>query len=182
VLGLALQRGRALIVAINKWDGIAPEQRDEVRRQLALKLDFVPFAPLHFISARHGTGVGELVQSTVHAFEAAMRELPTRELTRTLEHALAAHQPPMVRGRRIKLRYAHQGGRNPPRIVIHGNQTTSVPEAYSRDLANVFRRTFDLFATPVVVEYRTDVNPYDRNRTGSRRKLGNAARKSSRRR
>jgi len=160
VLGLALERGRALIIAVNKWDGIPAEQRAEIQRQLSLKLDFVPFAPLFFISARHGTGVGELMQSTVRAYEAAMRTLPTKELTRTLEHALSMHQPPLVRGRRIKLRYAHQGGRNPPRIVIHGNQTDSVPEAYTRYLANLFRKTYDLFATPVVIEYRTDANPY----------------------
>src|SRR5215470_15461660 len=164
VLGLALERGRALVIAVNKWDGIPAEQREQIHRQLALKLDFVPFAPLHFISARHGTGVGELMHSTVRAYEAAMRTMPTRELTRTLEQALTAHQPPLVRGRRIKLRYAHQGGRNPPRIVIHGNQTASVPEAYTRYLANLFRKTYDLFATPVVIEYRTDANPYDRER------------------
>ncbi|MGH8306388.1 MAG: ribosome biogenesis GTPase Der [Steroidobacteraceae bacterium] len=162
VLGIALERGRALIIAVNKWDGIPQEQRADIHRQLALKLDFVPFAPLHFISARHGSGVGELVQSTVRAYEAAMRAMPTRELTRTLEQALTVHQPPLVRGRRIKLRYAHQGGRNPPRIVIHGNQTASVPDAYTRYLANVFRKTFDLFATPVFIEYRTDANPYRR--------------------
>ena len=164
VLGVALNRGRALIIAINKWDGIPMEQREEIHRQLALRLDFVPFAPLHFISARHGTGVGELMQSTVRAYDAAMREMPTKELTRTLEHALTVHQPPLVHGRRIKLRYAHQGGRNPPRIVIHGNQTASVPDAYTRYLANIFRKNFDLFATPVVIEYRTDRNPYDRSR------------------
>jgi GTPase len=160
VLGLALERGRALIVAVNKWDGVAPEQREQIHRQLELKLDFVPFAPLHFISARHGSGVGELMQSAVRAYEAAMRTLPTRELTRTLEQALTEHQPPLVRGRRIKLRYAHQGGRNPPRIVIHGNQTASVPVSYTRYLANVFRAAYDLFATPVFIEYRTDANPY----------------------
>ncbi|HET9330609.1 MAG TPA: ribosome biogenesis GTPase Der [Steroidobacteraceae bacterium] len=162
VLGLALERGRALIIAVNKWDGIPQEQREEIHRQLALRLDFVPFAPLHFISARHGTGVGELMQSTVRAYEAAMRAMPTRELTRTLEHALTVHQPPLVRGRRIKLRYAHQGGRNPPRIVIHGNQTAATPDAYRRYLANVFRKAYDLFATPVLIEYRTDANPYKR--------------------
>jgi GTP-binding protein len=179
VLGLALERGRALIIAVNKWDGIAPEQREQIHRQLSLKLDFVPFAPLFFISARHGTGVGELMQATVRAYEAAMRTMPTRELTRTLEHALSVHQPPLVRGRRIKLRYAHQGGRNPPRIVIHGNQTASVPDAYTRYLANVFRKTYDLFATPVFVEYRTDANPYARERRakprdekGRRRRAG----------
>jgi GTP-binding protein len=160
VLGLALQRGRAIIIAINKWDGIPMEQREEIQRQLSLKLDFVPFAPLQFISARHGTGVGELMQLTVRAYEAAMREMPTRELTKTLEKAMTVHQPPMIRGRRIKLRYAHQGGRNPPRIIVHGNQTSLVPDAYSRYLANVFRKKFDLFATPVAMEYRTDSNPY----------------------
>lgn len=162
VLGIALERGRALIIAVNTWDGIPEEQRAEIRRQLALRLDFVPFAPLHLISARHGTGVGELMDSTVRAYDSAMRSLPTRDLTRTLEKALAAHQPPLVRGRRIKLRYAHQGGRNPPRIIVHGNQTASVPDAYTRYLANVFRKTYQLFATPVVVEYRTDPNPFRR--------------------
>ncbi|MGP8034957.1 MAG: ribosome biogenesis GTPase Der [Steroidobacteraceae bacterium] len=164
VLGLALERGRALIIAVNKWDGIAAEQREDIRRQLSLKLDFVPFAPLLFISARHGTGVGELMAAAVHAYEGAMRALPTKQLTRTLEHALSMHQPPLVRGRRIKLRYAHQGGRNPPRIVIHGNQTAAVPDAYTRYLANLYRKTYDLFATPVAIEYRTDANPYDRER------------------
>jgi len=164
VLGLALERGRALIIAVNKWDGIPMEQRETIHRQLSLKLDFVPYAPLHFISARHGTGVGDVVHSVVRAYESAMRAMPTRDLTRTLEHALTVHQPPLVHGRRIKLRYAHQGGRNPPRIVIHGNQTDAVPDAYTRYLANVFRKKYDLFATPVVVEYRTDKNPFVRER------------------
>lgn len=174
VLGLALQRGRALIIAVNKWDGIPMEQRDEIRRLLELKLDFVPYAPVHFISARHGTGVGELVAATIQAYDAAMTEIPTPKLTKALERAIVQHQPPLVRGRRIKLRYAHQGGRNPPRIIVHGNQTVHVPEAYTRYLANVFRREFDLFASPVAVEYRTDANPYARlkerpKREGSRR-------------
>ena len=164
VLGLALQRGRALIIAVNKWDGIPMEQRDEIRRLLELKLDFVPYAPVHFISARHGTGVGELVAATIKAYDAAMTEIPTPKLTKTLERAMVQHQPPLVRGRRIKLRYAHQGGRNPPRIIVHGNQTVHVPEAYTRYLANVFRREFDLFASPVAIEYRTDSNPYARSR------------------
>jgi GTPase len=162
VLGLALERGRALLIAVNKWDGIADEQREQIRRQLDLKLDFVPFAPKLFISARHGTGVGELMRAAVRAYDAAFREMSTPHLTRALEQALEAHQPPLVRGRRIKLRYAHQGGKNPPRIIVHGNQTASVPEAYRRYLANVFRKTFDLFATPVAVEFRTDENPYER--------------------
>jgi GTP-binding protein len=160
VLGLALSRGRALILAVNKWDNIPTEQRDDIRRLLTLKIDFVPFAPLHFVSARHGTGVGELVASMIRAYEAAMRQMKTQELTRTMEAAMMQHQPPIVRGRRIRLRYAHQGGRNPPRIVIHGSQAAHVPESYKRYLANVFRDKFDLFATPVAVEFRSDVNPY----------------------
>jgi GTP-binding protein len=166
VLGQALERGRVILIAVNKWDGVADAQREQIRRQLSLKLDFVPFAPLHFISARHGSGVGELARDAVRGYDAAMRQMPTPALTRTLERALQAHQPPLVRGRRIKLRYAHQGGRNPPRIVIHGNQTTAVPEAYRRYLANAYRDAFDLFATPVAVEFRTDANPYTRLKAG----------------
>ncbi|MFO1510039.1 MAG: ribosome biogenesis GTPase Der [Steroidobacteraceae bacterium] len=168
VLGLALERGRALLIAVNKWDGIPMEQREEIRGKIALKLDFAPFVPVHYISARHGTGVGELAQAAIRAYEGAMREMRTPELTKTLERAMTQHQPPLVRGRRIKLRYAHQGGRNPPRIVIHGNQTKHVPDAYRRYLANVFRETFDLFASPVAVEFRTDSNPYDSARRRGR--------------
>jgi GTPase len=169
VLGQALERGRVLLIAINKWDGIPMEQRDEIRRQLSLKLDFVPFAPQHFISARHGTGVGELARDVVRGYDAAMRAMSTPQLTKVLERALEAHQPPLVKGRRIKLRYAHQGGRNPPRIVVHGNQTVSVPDAYRRYLANVYREAFKLYATPVAVEFRTDANPYDRLKAGKRK-------------
>jgi len=178
VLGQALERGRVLLIAVNKWDGIAMEQREQVRHQLSLKLDFVPFAPLHFISARHGTGVGELARDMIRGYDSAMREMPTPALTRTLERALEAHQPPLVRGRRIKLRYAHQGGRNPPRIVIHGNQTVSVPEAYRRYLANVYRDAFDLFATPVAIEFRTDSNPYERLSAGKFKGKGKNARRA----
>jgi GTP-binding protein len=160
VLGLALSRGRALLLAVNKWDNIPPEQREDIRRQLTLKIHFVPFAPMHFVSARHGTGVGELVASMIRAYEAAMRQMKTPQLTRVMEEAMVQHQPPIVRGRRIRLRYAHQGGRNPPRIVVHGSQAAHVPESYKRYLANVFRDKFDLFATPVAVEFRSDVNPY----------------------
>ena len=166
VLGQALDRGRVMLIAVNKWDGIPQEQREEIKRQLTLKLDFVPFAPLHYISARHGTGVGALARDAIRGYDAAMRAMPTPALTRTLERALEAHQPPLVRGRHIKLRYAHQGGRNPPRIVIHGNQTVAVPESYRRYLANVYREAFDLFATPVAIEFRTDANPYDRVKAG----------------
>ena len=160
VLGIALQRGRALLIAVNKWDGIAMDQRDEIRRQLDLKLDFVPFAPQFFISARHGTAVGDVVQAAIRAHAAAIKEMPTSQLTRTLERAMVQHQPPLVRGRRIKLRYAHQGGRNPPRIIIHGSMANDVPDAYKRFLANVYREEYDLYANPVAVEFRSDRNPF----------------------
>ncbi|MBV6418682.1 MAG: GTPase Der [Steroidobacteraceae bacterium] len=179
VLGLALEEGRALLIAVNKWDHIPMEQREEIRGRIALKLDFAPFVPVHYISARHGTGVGELVQAAIRAYGGAMREMRTPELTKTLERAMTQHQPPLVRGRRIKLRYAHQGGRNPPRIVIHGNQTKSVPEAYRRYLANVYRETFDLYASPVAIEFRTDANPYDRSARG--RGHGRSGRQKQRR-
>ena len=174
VLGLALLRGRALLLAVNKWDNIPPEQREDIRRQLTLKIHFVPFAPMHFVSARHGTGVGELVGSMVRAYEAAMRQMKTPMLTRVMEEAMVQHQPPIVRGRRIRLRYAHQGGRNPPRIVVHGSQAAHVPESYKRYLANVFRDKFDLFATPVAVEFRSDVNPFVGDKPKEKRGLKTA--------
>jgi GTP-binding protein len=156
---------------VNKWDNIPMEQREDIRRLLTLKIDFVPFAPLHFVSARHGTGVGELVASMIRAYEAAMRKLPTPELTRVMQAAMVQHQPPIVRGRRIRLRYAHQGGRNPPRIVVHGSQSAHVPESYKRYLANVFRERFDLFATPVTVEFRSDTNPFLKDKPKEKRGL-----------
>jgi GTP-binding protein len=160
LLGLVAERGRALVVAVNKWDGIPQGQRQSIRDGLDLRLDFLAFAPVHFISARHGTGVGELMTAVRAAYRAATRELATQALTRALERAVAMHQPPLVRGRRIKLRYAHQGGRNPPVVVIHGNQTEHVPDAYRRYLENHFRRTFRLTGTPMRIEFRTDENPY----------------------
>jgi GTPase len=160
LLGLVAERGRALIIAVNKWDGIPTDKRDEIRAGLDLRLPFLDFAPIHFISALHGSGVGDLVGAVNHAYAAAMREMPTPELTRVLETAMVQHQPPLIRGRRIKLRYAHQGGKNPPIIIIHGNQVQHVPDAYRRYLANVFRKTFRLEGTPVRVEFRSDENPF----------------------
>ncbi len=168
LFGMVAERGRALIIAVNKWDGIPMDKRDEIRAGLDLRLPFLDFAPVHFISALHGSGVGDLMKAVDRAYAASMRDMATPELTRVLETAVQQHQPPLVRGRRIKLRYAHQGGRNPPRIVIHGNQTKHVPDAYRRYLANVFRETFDLFASPVAVEFRTDSNPYDSARRRGR--------------
>jgi len=160
LMGLVAEQGRALVIAINKWDGIPPDQRNAIRDGLDLRLDFLRFAYVHFISARHGTGVGEMMESVLKSYRAAMKELPTKDLTRALEQALTIHQPPLVRGRRIKLRYAHQGGRNPPVVVIHGNQTQHVPDAYRRFLENHFRETFRLKGTPMRIQFRTDDNPF----------------------
>ena len=160
LFGLVAERGRALLIAVNKWDGIPMDKRDEIRMGLDLRLPFLDFAPIHFISALHGTGVGELMRGVAHAYDASMREMGTPDLTRVLETAIQQHQPPLVRGRRIKLRYAHQGGRNPPVIVVHGNQVQHVPDAYRRYLANVFRKNFRLEGTPVRVEFRADENPF----------------------
>lgn len=160
LLGIVADRGRAMVIAVNKWDHVSTEQRAEIRDQLAQRLRFLDFAPVHFISALHGSGVGELMQSVEAAYEAAMRTLPTPELTRVLEAAIKQHQPPLVRGRRIKLRYAHQGGRNPPVIVIHGSQAERTPEDYRRFLSNSLRQAFDLRGTPVRVEFRSETNPF----------------------
>ena len=160
LLGIVAERGRALVIAVNKWDHVAPGQRADIRSQLETRLRFLDFAPVHFISALHGSGVGELMVSVQSAYEAAMRTLPTPELTRVLEAAMQQHQPPLVRGRRVKLRYAHQGGRNPPVIVVHGTQAERTPEDYRRYLSNCFRKAFDLRGTPVRVEFRSEDNPY----------------------
>ncbi len=158
--GLALDRGRAIVLAVNKWDRLPAEQRDRIKVELDIRLPFLSFARLHFISALHGTGVGDLFGSVGEAHAAAMRELSTSELTRALESAVQMHQPPLVRGRRIKLRYAHQGGKRPPVIVIHGNQTERVPDAYRRYLENLFRERFDLYGTPVRIEFKSGENPF----------------------
>ena len=167
LLGLVLERGRALVVVTNKWDGLSAAQRKQVRDELDRRLPFLDFAERITISALHGTAVGDLLPAVERAYNAAMRDLSTTELTRELESAVTAHPPPMVRGRRIRLRYAHQGGRNPPVIVIHGNQTERVPEAYRRYLINRFRKAFKLRGTPVRLSFRTSENPYK----GRRNKL-----------
>jgi GTP-binding protein len=167
LLGMVADRGRALVIAVNKWDHVDPEQRDDIRSQLATRLRFLDFAPLHFISALHGSGVGETMRSVRVAYGAAMRDLPTPELTRVLEAAIRQHQPPLVHGRRIRLRYAHQGGRNPPVIVVHGSQAERTPEDYRRFLVNSFREAFKLQGTPVRVDFRSEDNPF----AGRRNKL-----------
>jgi GTP-binding protein len=158
--GYIAEKGRALVVAVNKWDGLQPHERSDLVSQLERKLPFLGFATTCFISARHGTGVGDLFPEINHAYAAATRELSTHELSSILERAVQEHQPPLVRGRRIKLRYAHQGGRNPPLIVIHGNQTERLPDSYKRYLVNVFRESLRLSGTPVRIEFKTGSNPF----------------------
>jgi GTPase len=167
LMGLVVERGRALVVAANKWDGLPPEQRRQVREQLDRKLPFLEFAEQLTISALHGTAVGDLLPAARRAWRAAVRDLPTADLTRELEEAVRAHEPPLVRGRRIRLRYAHQGGRNPPVIVIHGKQTERLPDSYRRYLVNRFRKAFRLQGTPVRLTFKTSENPYK----GRRNKL-----------
>lgn len=160
LLGLALERGRALVLAINKWDGLDEDHKSNLQRLIDLRLPFLDFAERHKISALHGTGVGDLFGAIDHAYRAATSDLSTSELTEELEAAVAAHQPPLARGRRIKLRYAHQGGSNPPVIVIHGNQTDRLPGSYKRYLVNRFRKAFKLDGTPIRIELRTGDNPF----------------------
>jgi GTP-binding protein len=160
LLGYAIDSGRALVIAINKWDGLDSHQKDMVKRDLEVKLPFLDFAKQHFISALHGTGVGDLFKSVNRAYRSATRKFSTPELTRLLEDLVQTHQPPLIRGRRIKLRYAHQGGKNPPTIIIHGNQVESVPNAYRRYLVNAFIKHFKLEGTPLRVEFKGSENPY----------------------
>jgi GTP-binding protein len=162
--GHVVESGRALVVAINKWDGLDPDQRSRVTSDYQRRLGFLDFAEVHRISALHGSGVGLLLGAADAAYANAVRDLPTPLLTRLLEEAVQTHQPPLVRGRRIKLRYAHQGGRNPPIVVIHGNQTEALPAAYRRYLINRFRSTLNLAGTPLRLELRSGENPYEGQR------------------
>ncbi|MGZ8907995.1 MAG: ribosome biogenesis GTPase Der, partial [Methylobacter sp.] len=136
LLGLVLEAGRALIIGLNKWDGISADQKATIHRQLDVKLSFLEFAEKHPISALHGSGVGKMFDVVQQLYQSAMLDMSTPVLTRILKEATAAHQPPIVNSRRIKLKYAHQGGRNPPIVVIHGVQTDSLPESYKRYLIN----------------------------------------------
>jgi GTP-binding protein len=162
--GHVVEAGRALVVAINKWDGLDPDQRNRVNSDYQRRLGFLDFAAVHRISALHGSGVGLLLEAADIVYANAVRDLPTPLLTRLLEEAVQAHQPPLVRGRRIKLRYAHQGGRNPPIIVIHGNQTDALPASYRRYLVNRFRSALKLAGTPLRLELRSGENPYEGRR------------------
>ena len=161
IAGFILEAGRALVVVVNKWDGLDDYQRETIKREIARKLGFLlSFAKLHHISALRGTGMKALLPSIDAAYAAAMVKLPTPKLTRTLLAAVEKQQPPRSGFSRPKLRYAHQGGSNPPLIVIHGSALNHVPETYRRYLENTFRETFQLEGTPLRVEFKAANNPY----------------------
>ncbi len=164
LLGHCIEAGRGLVLAINKWDGMDAYDKDRIKVELARRLQFANYADTHFISALHGTGVGHLYASIDAAYQSATKKLNTNALTRILEGAVFDHAPPMINSRRIKMRYAHAGGQNPPIIVIHGNQTGKVPVSYQRYLEKVFRRELDLVGTPVKIEFKASENPYTESR------------------
>jgi GTP-binding protein len=158
--GHVLEAGRALVVVVNKWDGLGPHERERLREELHRRLPFLDFAERRFVSALHGSGVGELYDAIDRAHANAVRHLSTPALNRILGEAVEAHAPPVVHGRRIKLRYAHQGGQNPPVIVVHGSQAEACPSAYRRYLINRFRKALDLSGTPLRLELRSGENPF----------------------
>lgn len=164
LLGMVLEIGRGLLIGFNKWDGLDPDQREKVKRQIDVKLPFLEFAKKYFVSALHGTGVGVLMDAVKPIYQSAMLDLSASRLTQVLQDCLTAHQPPMVRGRRIKLKYAHQGGHNPPVVVIHGNQTEDLPAAYKRYLGNEFRKAFKLQGVPLKLVFKSAENPFQGRR------------------
>lgn len=160
LLGFIIEAGKSLVLAVNKWDGLDDSQKQTIKNELSRRLHFVDFARMHFISALHGTNVGHLYESINEAYDASFIQLSSHAATVLLQKAVTVHQPPLVGGRRIKLRYAHIGGHNPPVIVIHGNQTDAVPNSYRRFLINFFRDKLSLIGTPIRLEFKTGVNPF----------------------
>lgn len=161
LLGYVLEAGRALVMVFNKWDGLDEDQRRKIKMDIEKQLGFTEFAEMFFISALHGSNVGLLYDAIGRAYKSAIRDISTPELTRLLEKAVEKHPPPLVSGRRIKLRYAHQGGMNPPRVVIHGNQTDLLPASYKRYLSSFFIKSLKIVGTPVKVEFKSSSNPFE---------------------
>lgn len=166
LLGYVIETGRALVIAINKWDNMHSEDKDQVKDDIRRRFVFADFAKIHYISALYGTGVGDLYKSIHTAYESATKTLTTHRLTELLQDAVTDHAPPMINGRRIKLRYAHAGGQNPPIIVIHGKQTDKLPGNYSRYLEKTFRKVLKLEGTPVRIELRSGENPFVKGEEG----------------
>ena len=172
LLGMINQAGKALIIAVNKWDGLSQQQKSALRRQLDRKTGFIDYACIHYISALHGSGTGKLFDSIDRIARSWQRDFSASAITAMLHDALTANPPPRVRGRRIRLKYAHMGGYDPVRIIIHGNQTRDTPAHYRRYLAGYFRKKMELTGTPVFIEFRHGDNPYKGSRnTLNRRQL-----------
>jgi GTP-binding protein len=161
IAGHVVEEGRAVVLAINKWEGLDRYRRDVIKNDLSRKLGFLGFSESHFISALEGTGVGGLYPAIDGAYEAAFARLPTPKLTRVLHAATEAHQPPKAGPFRPKLRYAHQGGSNPPRVIVHGTAVAHIADSYQRYLENTFREAFSLRGTPLRVEFRQGHNPFE---------------------
>lgn len=160
IAAFILETGRALVVAVNKWDGVDKDRRDWIKTEIDRKLQFLDFAKFHYISALKGSGLTPLLQSVDGAYKSAMAKLATPKLTRVLEEAIQQHQPPISKGIRPKLRYAHQGGSNPPVIVVHGNHVDGIKQSYVRYLEGTFRKAFELSGTPLRVQFNQGSNPF----------------------
>ncbi|MCG9574940.1 ribosome biogenesis GTPase Der [Vibrio tubiashii] len=161
LLGFALNAGRSIVLAVNKWDGLDMDVKEHVKKELDRRLGFVDFARIHFISALHGTGVGHLFESVQEAYKSATTRVGTSVLTRIMKMATDDHQPPLVRGRRVKLKYAHAGGYNPPIVVIHGNQVNELPDSYKRYLMNYYRKSLEIMGTPIRIQFQSSDNPFE---------------------
>ncbi|XKM13367.1 ribosome biogenesis GTPase Der [Orbaceae bacterium ac157xtp] len=161
LLGFIINSGRSLVIAVNKWDGLSQDVKEQIKSTLDDRLDFIDFARLHFISALHGSGVGNLFDSIDEAYECATRRVSTSLLTKIMQMAQDDHQPPLVRGRRVKLKYAHAGGYNPPIVVIHGNQVDDLPDSYKRYLMNYFRRSLKIMGSPIRIQFKESENPFE---------------------
>ena len=160
LLGFILNAGRSLVIVVNKWDGLDQDVKDRVKPELDRRLDFIDFARVHFISALHGSGVGNLFDSVKEAYACATQKMTTSLLTRILQMATDEHQPPMAGGRRIKLKYAHPGGYNPPIIVVHGNQMDKLPDSYKRYLSNYYRKSLKIIGSPIRLLFQEGANPF----------------------
>lgn len=169
LLSFIIESGRSLVIAVNKWDGLSQEYKDEIKQELELRLGFVDFARIHFISALHGTGVGNLFESINEAYESATRRNSSSMLNRILAAAVQEHEPPVSGGRRIKLKYAHAGGYNPPRVIIHGNKVSKMPDSYKRYLINCYRKSLKIMGTPVLLEFKEGENPYANEKPAQKR-------------
>lgn len=161
LLGFTLNAGRSIVISVNKWDGLSNDAKERIKTELDRRLGFVDFARIHFISALHGSGVGNLFESVQEAYNSSTKRVSTSMMTKIMQMAVDDHQPPLIQGRRVKLRFAHAGGYNPPIIVIHGTQVKKLDASYKRYLMNYFRRTLKIMGTPIKIEFREGANPFE---------------------